>query len=66
MHSSSANLGAEILSTLCYKLEYLDLSHEYSFIAGLILGKLENEYKKVKDQLMEILATPERLNQRAN
>jgi HPt (histidine-containing phosphotransfer) domain-containing protein len=66
MRSSCANIGAEILSSLCYRLEYLEPSHEYTFIAGPILGQLENEYKIVKDHLMDILANPARLNQRAN
>jgi len=48
MRSSSANLGAEILSDLATQLEYLPVDSNYQQSSSLIVQKMHTEFIEVK------------------
>ncbi len=50
--SSSAAIGAEILTDLCLQIEGLGFPfNEQDF--GVLMGKIENEYRTVRDDLLK-------------
>jgi two-component system sensor histidine kinase/response regulator len=55
MRSSSANLGAEILSDLATQLEYLAVDSSYKENASVVIQKMHDEYQQVKKKLLEHL-----------